>query len=98
MKNREETKIRADRAQRSIVENIGKLVAKHIIGMLGGGQGASFDLHGTITAEGIASVSLEYTATVKDGVGFKLDDAQLELAPPPAAPDAGTGKEEGATE
>lgn len=80
-------KVRADKALQSIRDGLSKLLAKHVVGLLGDGNGSTFKIEGAITSDGNASARLTYQTTVSDGIGFKLDDGQADLKfPTPGEP------------
>lgn len=103
-RNNAEVRVRSEKALQTIAEQFSKLVGKHIVGMLGAGNGSTFTVEGAITSDDIGSLRLTYQTTVTDGAGFKLDDGQIEMAlktgtPPastdPAAPAPTPGSGEG---
>lgn len=103
VKAREEMKIRADKAQTSIVSAFAKLIAKHVDGLIvqpGSDTSARAQIELVLTPDGNAALRMTYQKTVSDGAGFMLDDGQADLpltppAPPPAGTAATGGNDEG---
>lgn len=81
---REEVKVRVDKATQSTLAALGKLIEKHMPGLIGAGAvDTSFTITGFIKADGSAAARIEYQTKVSDGCSFALDDGQEE----PPAPD-----------
>lgn len=83
IEHREQTKVRVEKATQSTLAALGKLIEKHMPGLIGAGAvDTSFTITGFIKADGSAAARIEYQTKVSDGCSFELDDGQSDEPPP----------------